>query len=279
MNPEKIVADLKERLGARQSIAKLQGGSVIDKLEAQLDQEIDVRKQAELQKKLNEEKTNALIATGERSIYDESWYKQSVKELKSLSTEIEQLKAQRTDRQLIINIIQKREVEILDNYHEKAQEEFDNIKDWQKAFKIQMTQAEYTDPQIELLKRQDWDAKLNSLNEYELKNLVDDLSETTLSQYEANSLQTKVNGTDLETKVRLAIADRHIGTEYETTDAWLNTQSKLAFLKGAISTSRPYILNESADGSTELLTAKTLIDTALLGYEVSDTNQRDNYQF
>lgn len=168
--------------------------------------------------------------------YNASYYDKALQQTKKLKEYCKKCIKENRTRSDIMKDIDVSAKSIMDNYHAGVNNQIKQLIEWQHEYinEYKNKEQEYTNPQVELLHRQDFNSKLNSMDENELTNFVKDLNSgdiKQLSTYEVNTLLNRVkNNHSLHSQVKVYRDNNHIGKEWEQTEAWQKVQLNLSIL-------------------------------------------------
>lgn len=162
-------------------------------------------------------------------LFETENYKKATNAYKNLLSEIEQMKRSRRYNYEIHAMIQKKTSEIKDMLEQgkvNQLEEIDReILEMKRKYDIE---REYVDPQLEMLRRQDFEIKLSNMEDSDIKDFVQEVvvGNYELNTYQLNKLVSKLRDTNLYDKNKLEVnlmvfAEKNaIGSEYKLTDRY-----------------------------------------------------------
>lgn len=162
-------------------------------------------------------------------LFETENYKKATNAYKNLLSEIEQMKRSRRYNYEIHAMIQKKTSEIKDMLEQgkvNQLEEIDReILEMKRKYDIE---REYVDPQLEMLRRQDFEVKLSNMEDNDIKDFVQEVvaGNYELNTYQLNKLVSKLRDTNLYDKNKLEVnlmvfAEKNaIGSEYKLTDRY-----------------------------------------------------------
>ncbi|GEM_PF-4488267 len=162
-------------------------------------------------------------------LFETESYKNATNTYKNLLSEIEQMKRSRRYNSEINAMIQEKTSEIkdmLDRGKTNQLEEIDReIIEMKRKHDIE---REYVDPQLEMLRRQDFEIKLSNMEDNDIKEFVQEVvaGNYELNEYRLNKLVSKLRETNLYEKNNLEVdlmvfAEKNaIGSEYKLTDRY-----------------------------------------------------------
>lgn len=162
-------------------------------------------------------------------LFETENYKNATNAYKNLLSEIEQMKRSRRYNSEIHAMIREKTSEIKDMLEQgkvNQLEEIDReILEMKRKYDIE---REYVDPQLEMLRRQDFEIKLSNMEDGDIKDFVQEVvaGNYELNTYQLNKLVSKLRDTSLYDKNKLEVnlmvfAEKNaIGSEYKLTDRY-----------------------------------------------------------
>ena len=247
-------------------------------LNAKLSSEADATKRADIREQIKKQSLAKLVAYGKGSMYDRPWYKAYESRLQAVISHVNRMMHQRNDK-LFIKLTADKEAEvILEDFNTEADKTIEYDEQWLRSYKQAMSEVTYTDPQVEILKRQDWTSKLDSLDDQGMKNLVGELEDIEPNIWQLNELLQRVKGSQLEITVMSYRDNHHVGTEYEASPEWKSIQTEIRDLNTA--KYKPFMMFKSATPDPETGELYHIVDPyqqisiALTSYTISDPSQR-----
>ena len=215
--------------------------------------------------------------------YNASYYDKALQETKKLKEYCQKCIKENRTRSDIVKDINVSARSIMDNYHTGVNNQIKQLMKWQHEYinEYKNKKQEYTNPQAELLHRQDFISKLNAMDENELTNFVKELNSgdiKQLSTYEVNTLLNRVkNNHSLYSQVKVYRDNNYIGKEWEQTEAWQKVQSNLSILNTYKNSK--FLYNKPEEGQLISRSAISPQDEALsvLTFKDDATNSYVNY--
>ncbi|WP_267201344.1 hypothetical protein [Limosilactobacillus kribbianus] len=273
---EQIIAKLHAKNNSSSDATTQHTGNVIAKLEKQLDREDDAYKKAELRKQIQQKKLDKLNGYANISIYEADYYKQAINDINKLKDYITREKKRKTSKQQILADSQTTAKAILQNYRQAVHNHIEDLETWQKNYikQFESSKKEYDNPQLELLHRQDFNAKLNAMNDRQLSNYISNLNEHgQLTVYELNTLMGAVKGKSRLYNILKVYKDsNNIGSEYKNTKEWKAVNSALNTL-GVYEQSDGIYTAPDASGRPHRINLLNLGNEETIGYNDDDGQQ------
>lgn len=202
--------------------------------------------------------------------------KEITKDVSSFINEIDKDKAQRMDRQKIINDANSLKTALQNSFKQALQKDIDKLKQWQKDYRNAYEEEHLipTDPQAETIKRQDFDTRLEVMDDQQLEDYVNSLNDRPkLSEYEVNRLMIKTKGKAINQQVIQYKQAGLYGKEYAGTEEWQRVAKTLFTLQGWQSGQNVWYLGAGNQG-LQLLDVPNILRNKLNDYHVVDSSQR-----
>lgn len=202
--------------------------------------------------------------------------KEITKDVFSFINEIDKAKSQRIDRQKIINDSNSLSSALQNSFKGALQKDISKLEQWQKDYRNAYEEEHLipTDPQAEAIKRQDFDTRLEVMDDQQLEDYVNSLNDRPkLSEYEVNRLMIKTKGKAINQQVMNYKQAGLYGKEYEGTEEWQRVAKTLFTLKGWRSSQHVWYLG-AGDQSLQLLDIPNILRDKLKNYHVVDSSQR-----
>ncbi|MCC4398949.1 hypothetical protein LMC10_02435 [Limosilactobacillus reuteri] len=168
--------------------------------------------------------------------YNADYYNQAIKRVEKLKDYCQSSMKNKHPRADIIADIDSSAHAIMRDYHEGVKDQIKQLKQWQQDYikYFKNKEKKYDSPQEELLHRQDWNSMVNAMDSEELADYIRELTNDdskTLGAYEVNTLLSKTkNNPSLFALVKSYRNTKHVGSEWETTDAWQQVEKSLSIL-------------------------------------------------
>lgn len=168
--------------------------------------------------------------------YNADYYNQAIKRVEKLKDYCQSSMKNKHPRADIIADINSSAHAIMRDYHEGIEDQIKQLKQWQQDYikYFKNKEKKYDNPQEELLHRQDWNSMVNAMDSEELADYIRELTNDdskTLGAYEVNTLLSKTkNNPSLFALVKNYRNAKHVGSEWETTDAWQQVEKSLSIL-------------------------------------------------
>lgn len=237
--------------------------------ENKLAQTSDVEERQKLKADLRKQRINALDAFAKVNFFDEDFNQNALKAIDDIKTLAEKEKKNRTDHTVLEDVLKDFAIEADNKYRNGITDLITQCKQWFKDYAKAFNDFDYTDPEQENLKRQDFNTKLAGMDKGDLAEFItDEMPTANLTTYQFDKLLAVTKGDDnLYKDVKDFMRDNHIGKEYVTTNQWKNVQDKIS--RALLLKDQGFVFDKD-NGAHYLLD----IDQHLLrNYRVSDPDQ------
>lgn len=222
-----------------------------DEILAKLQGKLDVSNEKELVKKvdyLTELQNKAMNSTP----YNAPYYDTALKQIEKLKKYcLSQINAQNSKANILADSSKSANY-IMNQFRNGVDNQIKELKQWQIDYAnyYRDKKANYESPEVELLRRQDWDSKLHSMKKDDINSFIQGLAKPgrkLLTKYEADSLLSYVkNDPNLYANAKGYIQSRHIGEEWKNSKYWQEVQQSLAILK--VYQKSPFIYEKPQEG-------------------------------
>ena len=168
------------------------------------------------------------------TIFDLPYYKESVDLYRQTIRDVESMKRSRTNNLEITNHINKNLATIKERLVAGKQEKLQEISTLEKELKMKYDlEREYVDPQVEILRRQDFDMKLASMSDSDLADYVETVISDgyKLGAYQFAKLKKIVEESTNQTVHKLFTQllsfeiSHSVGKEYELTEEYQKAEA------------------------------------------------------
>lgn len=168
--------------------------------------------------------------------YNAPYYNEALKQVGKLRKYCQSRVNAQDSRANILADSSKSAKYIMAQFRDGVDNQIKELKQWQRDYSnyYRDKKADYESPEVELLRRQDWNSKLHSMNKTDLARFIQELAEPgrkPLTKYEADSLLSYAkDDPKLYANAKGYVESRHIGEEWKNSKYWQEVQQSLSIL-------------------------------------------------
>lgn len=184
--------------------------------------------------------------------YNAPYYNEALKQIGKLRKYCQSRVNAQDSRTNILADSSKSAKYIMAQFRDGVSNQIKELKQWQRDYSnyYRDKKADYESPEVELLRRQDWDSKLHSMNKTDLGQFIQELAQPgrkPLTKYEADSLLSYAkDDPKLYANAKGYVESHHIGEEWKNSKYWQEVQQSLSILN-TYQTS-PFIYEKPKEG-------------------------------